>query len=153
IAAIHSVQRYRTRNAIMRASLVMGGVNLISGVAVMLIANPEVSGRTGAGAGLIGLIGALLTAAAASFATPIYESAFDILTDIKLLELSNADLPLLRQMAIQTPGTNHHSFVVGTLAEAAAKAVGANALLARIGCLYHDIGKLGAPKMYIENQQ
>ena len=56
-------------------------------------------------------------------------------------------------MAIQTPGTNHHSFVVGTLAEAAAKAVGANALLARIGCLYHDIGKLGAPKMYIENQQ
>ena len=153
IAAVYGVQRYRTRNAVMRASLVVGAVNVAGGVAVMLIANHELGWRTAASAALIGLLGALLTAAAASFATPIYESAFDILTDIKLLELSNADLPLLRQMAIQTPGTNHHSFVVGTLAEAAAKAVGANALLARIGCLYHDIGKLGAPKMYIENQQ
>jgi len=70
-----------------------------------------------------------------------------------LLELSNAEAPLLRRLAIETPGTNHHSFVVAMLAEAAAKAIGANALLARVGCLYHDIGKLAAPTMYIENQQ
>jgi putative nucleotidyltransferase with HDIG domain len=72
---------------------------------------------------------------------------------MKLLELSNADNPLLRELAIRTPGTNHHSFMVGLLAEEAAKAIGANALLARTGCLYHDVGKLAAPNMYIENQK
>jgi putative nucleotidyltransferase with HDIG domain len=153
ITAIYSVERYRARNAITRAILIIGGVNISMGAAAMLIANHELTPRLAASAAVLGLIGALLTAAVASVAVPIYESAFNILTDMKLLELSNADLPLLRQLAIQTPGTNHHSFVVSTLAEAAAKAVGANPLLARIGCLYHDIGKLAAPKMYIENQQ
>jgi putative nucleotidyltransferase with HDIG domain len=102
---------------------------------------------------VLGIAGAALTAGVASFAIPIYESAFDILTDLKLLELSNADNPLLRQLAIRTPGTSYHSFMVGVLAEEAAKAIGANALLARTACLYHDIGKLAAPNMYIENQK
>jgi putative nucleotidyltransferase with HDIG domain len=153
IIAIYSVERYRTRNAITRAILVIGGVNIFMSAAVTLIANRDLTWRLAAKGAVWGLLGALLTAAVASLATPIYESAFNILTDMRLLELSNADLPLLRELAIRTPGTNHHSFVVGTLAETAAKAVGANPLLARIGCLYHDIGKLAAPKMYIENQQ
>ena len=153
ITAIYSLERYRTRNAITRAILIIGGVNISMGAAAMLIANRELTLRAGMSVAAIGLLGALLTTAVASVAAPIYESAFNILTDMKLLELSNADLPLLRQLAIQTPGTHHHSFVVGMLAEAAAKAIGANPLLARIGCLYHDIGKLAAPKMYIENQQ
>jgi putative nucleotidyltransferase with HDIG domain len=153
ITAIYSVERYRARNAITRAILIIGGVNISMGAVATLIANRELTWDVAAGGAILGMSGALLTAGVASLATPIYESAFDILTDMKLLELSNADLPLLRQLAIQTPGTNHHSFIVSTLAEAAAKAVGANPLLARIGCLYHDIGKLAAPNMYIENQQ
>jgi hypothetical protein len=153
IIAIYSVERYRARNAITRTILVVGAINIFMSGAVTLIADRELTLRTAVSGAALGLLGALLTAVVASFATPIYESAFNILTDMKLLELSNADLPLLRQLAIQTPGTNHHSFIVGTLAETAAKAVGANPLLARIGCLYHDIGKLAAPKMYIENQQ
>src|SRR5207248_1286391 len=70
----------------------------------------------------------------------------------KMLELSNADLPVLGQLALRAPGTNQHSHAVGQLAEEACRAIGANALLARIGALYHDIGKLAAPDMFVENQ-
>lgn len=152
IIAIYSVQRYRTRNAIIIASSAVGCVNVLMGLAAMLIAEHDWSWQRTLGGVLAGLAGAVLTAGAASFAIPVYESAFEILTDLKLMELSNADNPLLQQLAIRTPGTNHHSFMVAVLAEAAAKAIGANALLARTGCLYHDIGKLSAPNMYIENQ-
>jgi cyclic-di-AMP phosphodiesterase PgpH len=153
VAAIAGVERYRTRNAISRAIMTMGGVNVLASLVTPLVAGQPLSAAAMLNGALLGLLGALLTAAAASLATPIYESAFNILTDLKLLELSNADNPLLRDLAIKTPGTNHHSFIVATLAEAAAKAIGANALLARTGGLYHDIGKMAAPRMYIENQK
>jgi hypothetical protein len=151
--AVYGVQRYRTRNAVTVASAALGGINALMGVAALLIANGEWHWSRIAGGIALGLIGAVLTASVAALAVPIYESAFDILTDMKLLELSNADNPLLRDLAIRTPGTSHHSFMVGLLAEEAAKAIGANALLARTACLYHDIGKLAAPNMYIENQK
>src|SRR5262249_14299719 len=107
IGAIYGAERYRSRNAIARASLVVGVIDVIVGIAATISDHRELSWKGGAGAAVFGLIGALVTAAIASFATPLYESVFDILTDLKLLELSNADLPLLRQLAIQTPGTNH----------------------------------------------
>lgn len=153
VTAIYSVQLYRTRNAVIFASFAVGCVNVLMGLAAMLIAEQNWNWYRVLGGVLAGLVGAILTAGAASFVIPVYESVFDILTDMKLLELSNADNPLLQQLAIRTPGTNHHSFMVAVLAEAAAKAIGANALLARTGCLYHDIGKLSAPNMYIENQK
>jgi cyclic-di-AMP phosphodiesterase PgpH len=153
VVAIYSVQRYRTRNAVMLAGAAVAGVNAMMGAAASLIANNDWNWKSILGGVVFGIIGAALTAGVASFAIPIYESAFDILTDLKLLELSNADNPLLRQLAIRTPGTSYHSFMVGVLAEEAAKAIGANALLARTACLYHDIGKLAAPNMYIENQK
>ena len=74
------------------------------------------------------------------------------MTDVKLLELSNADLPVLGQLALRAPGTNQHSHAVGQLAEEACRVVGANGLLARIGALYHDIGKTAAPEHFVENQ-
>ncbi|MGH9799115.1 MAG: HD family phosphohydrolase [Blastocatellia bacterium] len=153
VTAIYSVQRYRTRNAVIIASTAVGCINVLMGLAAMLIAEQDWRWQRILGGVMAGLVGAVLTAGAASLAVPVYESAFDILTDMKLLELSNADNPLLQQLAIRTPGTNHHSFMVAVLAEAAAKAIGANALLARTACLYHDIGKLSAPNMYIENQK
>jgi cyclic-di-AMP phosphodiesterase PgpH len=153
VVAIYSVQRYRTRNAVIVAAAAVAGVNTVMGAAASLIANNDWTWKSVLGGVAFGIIGAALTAGVASFAIPIYESAFDILTDLKLLELSNADNPLLRQLAIRTPGTSYHSFMVGVLAEEAAKAIGANALLARTACLYHDIGKLAAPNMYIENQK
>jgi putative nucleotidyltransferase with HDIG domain len=153
VVAIYSVQRYRTRNAVTVASAAVAGINALMGVAAILIANNDLNWKAMLGGIGFGVIGAALTAGVASLAIPIYESAFDILTDLKLLELSNADNPLLRQLAIRTPGTSYHSFMVGVLAEEAAKSIGANALLARTACLYHDIGKLAAPSMYIENQK
>jgi cyclic-di-AMP phosphodiesterase PgpH len=152
ITAVFSVQKYSDRNAVTYASATIGGISLFASLAVLLTAGHTLSWRLLAGSLANCVVSALLTAGLASFLVPVYESAFDILTDVRLLELSNADLPLLRRLAIEVPGTNHHSFMVGVLAEAAAKAIGANALLARVGCLYHDIGKLGAPRMYIENQ-
>jgi len=153
VVAIYSVQRYRTRNAVTVASTAVAGVNALMGIVALLITNNAWNWKLIFGGIALGIIGAALTAAVASLSIPIYESAFDILTDLKLLELSNADNPLLRELAIRTPGTSYHSFMVGVLAEEAAKAIGANALLARTACLYHDIGKLAAPNMYIENQK
>src|SRR5438445_4761007 len=99
-----------------------------------------------------GFVGGLVTAIFAAGGLPINESLFGILTDVKLLELSNADLPALGQLALRAPGTNQHSHAVGQLAEEACRAVGANPLLARIGALYHDIGKVAAPDYFVENQ-
>ena len=82
----------------------------------------------------------------------VLEYAFDMTTDMTLLELSDLNQPLLRQLAMQAPGTYHHSIMVGNLAEAAAEAIGANALLARVGAYYHDIGKLEKPEYFVENQ-
>ena len=152
IAAISSVERYRMRNAISSAIPVMAGANATMSFVVALLAGQPISGRMIIDSAVIGLLSSVQCAGIASLVTPLYESAFGILTDMRLLELSNADNPLLRDLAIKTPGTNHHSFIVATLAEAAAKAIGANALLTRTACLYHDVGKMAAPKMYIENQ-
>ncbi len=152
IAAIASAERYRTRNAVAVAVPVIGGANAVMSVVVALLTEQPLSGRILLDSVVIGLISGVQCAGIASLLIPLYESAFGILTDMKLLELSNADNPLLRDLAIKTPGTNHHSFIVATLAEAAAKAIGANSLLTRTACLYHDVGKMAAPKMYIENQ-
>lgn len=152
IAAIASAERYRTRNAVAVAIPVIGAANAVMSIVVALLTEQPLSWRVVINSAVIGLVSALQCAGIASLVTPLYESAFGIMTDLKLLELSNADNPLLRDLAIKTPGTNHHSFIVATLAEAAAKAIGANSLLTRTACLYHDIGKMAAPKMYIENQ-
>lgn len=83
---------------------------------------------------------------------PIFESLFHITTDITLLELSDLNRPLLRELAIRAPGTYTHSLIMANLSEAAAEAIGANPLLARVGCYYHDIGKMLKPEYFTENQ-
>ncbi len=80
-----------------------------------------------------------------------FEKVFNIATDLTLLELSDFNQPLLRELSQKSPGTFHHSIIVGTLAEKAAEAVGANSILARVGAYYHDIGKTLKPEYFIEN--
>ncbi len=82
----------------------------------------------------------------------IFEYFFDIVTDMRLLELSDLNNPLLRKLALEAPGTYHHSLLVGTLAEGAAERIGANSLLTRVGSYYHDIGKIEKREYFIENQ-
>lgn len=83
---------------------------------------------------------------------PFFETAFGILSDIRLIELSNPNHPLLKRVLTETPGTYHHSVMVANLAETACESIGANGLLARVGCYYHDIGKTVRPGYFIENQ-
>ncbi|AOZ91721.1 HD family phosphohydrolase [Paenibacillus crassostreae] len=83
---------------------------------------------------------------------PFFEVTFGILSALKLVELSNPNHPLLRKLLTETPGTYHHSVMVGNLSEAAAEAIGANGLLCRVGSYYHDIGKTKRPNYFIENQ-
>jgi putative nucleotidyltransferase with HDIG domain len=82
-----------------------------------------------------------------------FERVFKVTTDLTLMELSHFSHPLLRRLSEQAPGTYHHSLTIATLAEAAASAIGANEVLARVGALFHDIGKLVKPMYFVENQK
>ncbi len=99
-----------------------------------------------------GVIGGIFTSVLTIGLLPFFETAFDIITPIKLLELSNPNHSLLKKLLIEAPGTYYHSILVGNLSETAAEEVGANALLCRVGSYYHDIGKLKRPYFFKENQ-
>jgi len=153
LTAVYVLDHYRERLAIIRGGLIIGFVNVATVLALHLYASTTALSWTAltirlSGGFLSGLFAAML----ASLLLPVLESLFDVTTDIRLLELSNLNKPILRRLAVEAPGTYHHSIVVGTLAEAAAEAIGANALLVRVGAYYHDIGKLKKPSYYIENQ-
>ena len=152
-AAIYGIGRYRERQSVTLAGLLVAAVNVVMAIALIAYSEQPLTLRTFLMAAGAGIAGGLLSAVFAAGGLPINESLFGILTDVKLLELSNADLPVLGQLALRAPGTNQHSHAVGQLAEDACRAVGANPLLARIGALYHDIGKLAAPEYFVENQQ
>ncbi|MBC7796591.1 MAG: HDIG domain-containing protein [Pyrinomonadaceae bacterium] len=150
--AVYGIERYQTRQAVTFAALIIGTVNAATGIALIgYMQQPFVINAVLLAIGG-GLLGGFVTAAVTAVLLPIFESLFGILTDIKLLELSNADLPILGRLALRAPGTNQHSHAVGQLSEDAARAIGANPLLARIGSLYHDIGKVAAPDYFVENQ-
>jgi len=101
-----------------------------------------------AGYGLVNAIGGAVLAVGV---LPVFESLFGFTTDLTLLELSNLNHPLLRRLSLEAPGTYHHSIVIGNIAEAAAEAIGANPLLARVGAYFHDIGKMEKPDYFVEN--
>jgi cyclic-di-AMP phosphodiesterase PgpH len=94
---------------------------------------------------------AIIGGAAMAACLPLVERFFDIATNPRLLEWTDQNQPLLRKLALEAPGTYHHSSIVGNMAEAAAKSIGANTLLARAGAYLHDIGKLNRPDYFIEN--
>jgi hypothetical protein len=107
--------------------------------------------------GILELIGAAAVsaggsavAAVGSFA--VIGSVFGIVTSFQLLELANPSQPLLRRLLVETPGTYHHSLMVGNLAERAAEVIGADPLLTRVAAYYHDVGKIANPAFFIENQ-
>lgn len=98
------------------------------------------------------LIGVVLSGILAVGLLPFFESIFDVVTNIKLLELSNPNQPLMKKLIMEAPGTYHHSMMVANLAEAAAELVGGNPVIARVGAYYHDIGKTKRPYFFGENQ-
>jgi putative nucleotidyltransferase with HDIG domain len=101
---------------------------------------------------LLGIISALLSALIANFMIPLWEVIFKLVTDLKLVEITNLNLPVFREMLEKAPGTYHHSQMVASLAEAAAQELELSPLLVRAMALYHDLGKIDNPQFFTENQ-
>jgi putative nucleotidyltransferase with HDIG domain len=102
--------------------------------------------------GLVAGFNGIFSTALANGFLPFFEHLFSLTSPLSLLELANPNLPLLKRLLIEAPGTYHHSILVGNLAEAAADAIGADSLLVRVGAYYHDVGKLRRPYFFVENQ-
>ena len=150
--AVYGIGRYRSRQTVTIAGVFVGLTGAFLAIAIIAYTQQPFILNTVLLAMACGLASGIITAALTAMFLPLCESLFGILTDVKLLELSNADLPVLGQLAMRAPGTNQHSHAVGQLAEEACRVVGGNALLTRIGALYHDIGKTAAPEHFVENQ-
>lgn len=152
VIAVYGIDKFKGRTGIIKTGFVVAMTNLITFILIKIIEKPDfeiVPLIFGMGTSVWGSFLAVFFVFA--FISP-FESLFQVTTDVKLLELSNMDLPALRKLADMAPGTYHHSLIVGTLSEAAAKTIGANPLLARVACYYHDIGKSLHPEYFIENQ-
>lgn len=140
----------RQRYALLLIGLILGAVEALS--AAMLRLYMGGSALAMAGDALWCLAGGVLSAVLLLGTLPVWENVFGILTPYKLMELADPNQPLIKRLLTEAPGTYHHSVMVANLAESAAEAVGADALLARVGSYYHDIGKLTAPGLFKENQ-
>lgn len=147
----YQVRSYQKRLATLKVGIIVAMVNVLIAQAYNL---------TGPTAGFtehqlydaaFAFTGGALAGLLVSGALPLIESLFPVVSDIKLLELSNQNHPLLRRMIMEAPGSYHHSIMVGYLAEEACKAIGANSLLAKAGSLFHDIGKMKKPEYFVEN--
>jgi putative nucleotidyltransferase with HDIG domain len=150
VTAVYSVSRLRHRWHFLRANLTIGLANLTAILAWDLAnATPWQAVAKDA---MWGGLNSFLAISMAFVLLPIMEHLLGLTSDITLLELSDLNRPLLKRMQLEAPGTYHHSMVVGSLAEAAAEAIRANSLLARVMACYHDIGKLGKPEYYAENE-
>ena len=154
LAAIYGIRYYGKQR---RTSTLRAGLFVVAPVNVLLIIILRLIQEKIGGAGAIateaamGLLGGLLSAALAFVLLPIFENLFGFVTQTKLLELTNSELPIFRQMAMEAPGSYHHSLVVATLAEKAAEDIGLDTMLVKAGALYHDIGKVKRPEYFIEN--
>ncbi len=154
LAAVYGVKYFRRRY---RAATLRAGFVVVPVVNTLIILSSHLIEPRG-GFGLfsaeaaMGVVGAAAGAVLAFLFLPLVESAFGFVTPSKLLELTNSDLPVFRQMSLEAPGSYHHSLVVATLAEKAAEEMGLNAPLAKAGALYHDIGKLKMPEYFLENR-
>lgn len=143
------------RRAIVRMSIVVSAVLLVSSLGIGLIDRPltvatiaESNLTQAVQAALSGLLAGMITL----FVLPFIERVFDIATGMTLVELRDPKQPLLREMQQRAPGTYNHSMNVAAIAETAAASIGADALLTYVGCLYHDIGKINKPDYFVENQ-
>src|SRR4051794_34310049 len=150
MAGIVVVRRGDRLTHFVQAAIAIAIVNVAVVSVFTLLGDGDVTGLAElAGAGVASAIGSGL-AAVGSFL--VVGNVFGITTSFQLLELANPSQPLLRRLLLETPGTYHHSLMVGNLAERAAEAINADPLLARVAAYYHDIGKLTNPLAFIENQ-
>ncbi len=138
-----------------RSKMVIDGL-IISLINILLVVSLGLLAKYAFKVVVLQALGAVLYSLLAIFITigilPFLEASFNIVTPLKLLELSNPNQPLIKKLLLEAPGTYHHSLMVGNLSETATEAIGGNALLARAAAYYHDIGKLKRPYFFKENQ-
>ncbi len=145
-----ALSRVDARSQLIYATLLVGLTNFASVLAFELLQSRDFSGLA-EGAGF-GLLNGLLAGWVAVGALPMFEQFSGITTHFRLMDLSHMNEPLLRRLTLEAPGTYQHSMMVANLAEQAARAIDADALLCRVGAYYHDIGKMKRPRFFIENQ-
>ena len=150
IVGAHGVRHCKDRSTIYKAGLKVSVANVAVALSFQLGGDTLFSLQT-VYCVLFAFAGGIVNAVFVSGTIPLIESLFLYTTDIKLLELANLNSSLLRDLMVRAPGTYHHSVLVGTLVEAAAEAINANPLLARVAAYYHDIGKVSKPQYFIEN--
>lgn len=145
------VRKRQARTSVLIAGLLIGLVNLATTFAMGFISSTSLNNV--AVNALWSFASGVLSAVLCIGFQPLLEWVFNLVTVSKLMELSGPNQPLMRRLMIEAPGTYQHSMIVANLAEAACTAVGANALLARVGAYYHDVGKLMRPMYFTENQR
>ncbi|WP_053367179.1 HD family phosphohydrolase [Bacillus sp. FJAT-27245] len=152
LAATLFLKDQNARSKILPAGVFVSFINFSVIMSLLFLRNTQ---YTGMEYGLIFIFSAVSGIASAVLAIgllPFLEASFGILSAMRLIELSNPNHPLLKKILTEAPGTYHHSVMVANMSEAACEAIGANGLLARVGCYYHDIGKTKRPLFFIENQ-
>ena len=151
LISVFSIRKATQRSSLTRAGLLIAITNIFSIFSLGLI--QKSSSQVMLHNSMWGIVNGFASVILTIGILPFLESFFDITSSFKLMELSNPNQPLLKQLLVEAPGTYHHSVVVGNLAETAAEEIGANALLTRVGAYYHDIGKLKRPYFFSENQE
>jgi len=150
VTAALSIRVLRRRSHLMVVVLLVGAGYLIAAIAIGM-ANAwtvaEIFSRA-----LWGTVNGLVSAGLTLLLLPVAESLTHITTDLTLLELSDPSRQLLRRLSLEAPGTYAHSIAMANLVEAACNRIGANGLLGRVGCYYHDVGKVKNPQFFVENQ-
>lgn len=156
LIAVYSTSHVSRRSDLTKAGFYVAALNAVTVVGLFLFVGTlrlEYDVLREFSVGILAAIGnGLFSSVLAIGLLPYLESGFGLTTSVTLLELANPNHPLLKKLLMEAPGTYHHSLIVANLAEAAAEAVGADPLLARVGAFYHDIGKLKRPYFFIENQ-
>ncbi|WP_084544022.1 HD family phosphohydrolase [Paenisporosarcina indica] len=152
MAGLYVIQGAEKRSHLLQTSMIVAVVNVIFTAFYLLMTQSEYGASEYLFYGVAAITSGLLSGALTIGLLPFFETAFGLLSAMKLIELSNPNHPLLKKILTETPGTYHHSVMVANLADAACESIGADGLLARVGCYYHDIGKTKRPGFFIENQ-
>lgn len=153
-AAIYGIKYFekQKRTSTLRAGLlIISPTNLFVILTIHLLREKMSGMGVFAAEALMGIVGGVLSAVLAFLFLPAFERIFGFVTQTKLLDLTNSDLPIFRQMAIEAPGSYHHSLIVASLTEKAAEEIHLDSMLVKAGALYHDIGKVKRPEYFIEN--
>lgn len=157
VLAANLIGGVERRSSVLNRGIYVGILNVVLVVSLNLINNISTAATVDVEFLITNCVfafmGGILSALVLLAVSPIMEAVFNYTTNIQLLELANMNHPLLREMIVRAPGTHHHSQLVGILAEAGTRVIGANALLSRVGSYYHDIGKMKKPQYFIENQK